>query len=186
LSAPSVPTGTDLAQIRELLVAAQGYAVLGPDQSRIGIFIELDDPDGDRIAIRRDGIFVWRRQVLSLATVAKVLPRERAVVLNVDPGALDEEPEAPSEPAHADGDNWRERITRYASLDESEAAESAAHHLLFVWTSSGYRLVEEEGPAPLPGHAVAVPDTPGSFHVTKVGPSPLPNDDRLCAYLAPD
>jgi hypothetical protein len=176
---------TDLAQIRELLIAAEGYAVFGPDQRRIGVFIELDDQDGNRIAIRRDGIFVWRRHKLSLATVANVLPGQRAVLLNVDPGALDEEPDAPSDPGHADGD-WRERITRYASLNENEGPESPAQHLLFVSTPSGYRLVEEDGPAPLPGHAIAVPDTSGSFYVTKVGPSPLPNDDRVCAYLAPD
>jgi hypothetical protein len=31
-----------------------------------------------------------------------------------------------------------------------------------------------------------MPDAPGSFLVAKLGPSPLPNDDRICAYLAPD
>ena len=34
--------------------------------------------------IRHDGVFLWRRRVLPLATVAAVLPERGAVVLNVD------------------------------------------------------------------------------------------------------
>ena len=200
VTAPPAPSGTDPGRIQELLATAQGYAVLGPDRRRVGVFIELDDADGERIAIRCDGVFVWRRRVLSLARVARVLPEQRAVVLNVECRALDEEPVAAPEPARADG-NWQERITRYVSPGESEAAEIAERespepnqsgagkterHLLFVSTSRGYRLVEREGPPPSAGHAVAMPDASGSFLVAKVGPSPLPNDDRICAYLAPD
>jgi hypothetical protein len=197
VTAPPVPSGTNPGRIRELLATAQGYAVLGPDRRRVGVFIELD-ADGERIAIRCDGVFVWRRRVLSLATVARVLPEQRAVVLNAE--WLDEKAAAAPEPPQADG-NWQERITRYVSPGENEAAEiaerkspeptqsragNAEQHLLFVSTSDGYRLVEGEGPPPSAGHAVAMPDAPGSFLVAKLGPSPLPNDDRICAYLAPD
>ncbi|MDX6466260.1 MAG: hypothetical protein QOI27_1300 [Gaiellaceae bacterium] len=54
-------------------------------------------------------------------------------------------------------------------------------HLLFVWTTSGYELREQEGEAPAVGSEV---DADGrTLLVTKVGPSPLPHDPRLCAYL---
>jgi hypothetical protein len=57
----------------------------------------------------------------------------------------------------------------------------ADKHLLFVTKPTGYELVEREGDAPTPGEAVEVEDV--SYMVTKVGPSPLPQDDRSCAYL---
>jgi hypothetical protein len=57
----------------------------------------------------------------------------------------------------------------------------AEKHLLFVTKPSGYELVERDGDPPAPGEAVEVEDT--SYTVTKVGPSPLPQDDRSCAYL---
>src|SRR5213593_3283750 len=69
----------ELGEIRELLAAAQGYAVLGRDRKRVGIFIQLPDGDGEQIAIRRDGVLVWRRALLPLATVASVLPERRVI-----------------------------------------------------------------------------------------------------------
>jgi hypothetical protein len=57
----------------------------------------------------------------------------------------------------------------------------ADKHLLFVTKPSGYELVERDGDPPAPGEAVEVEDT--SYTVTKVGPSPLPQDERACAYL---
>jgi hypothetical protein len=57
----------------------------------------------------------------------------------------------------------------------------ADKHLLFVTKPSGYELVERDGDPPAPGEAVEIEDT--SYTVTKVGPSPLPQDDRSCAYL---
>jgi hypothetical protein len=57
----------------------------------------------------------------------------------------------------------------------------AATHLLFVSKPSGYELVEREGEAPAPGTAVELEEA--RFTVSKVGPSPLPNDARPCAYL---
>jgi hypothetical protein len=54
-------------------------------------------------------------------------------------------------------------------------------HLLFVWKTSGYELRDAEGDAPAVGSEV---ETDGrTLVVTKVGPSPLPHDKRLCAYL---
>jgi hypothetical protein len=54
-------------------------------------------------------------------------------------------------------------------------------HLLFIWKPSGYELREAEGDAPAVGALVAVDDL--EEQVVKIGPSPLPNDPRPCAYL---
>lgn len=54
-------------------------------------------------------------------------------------------------------------------------------HLLFVTKSTGYELVERDGDPPALGESVEVEDL--SFTVTKIGPSPLPQDERACAYL---
>ena len=59
---------------------------------------------------------------------------------------------------------------------------SDGQHLLFVWKTSGYELVEQDGDAPAIGDEVEVEGQ--QFHVTKVAPSPLPGDKRTCAYLA--
>jgi hypothetical protein len=54
-------------------------------------------------------------------------------------------------------------------------------HLLFVSKSSGYELREADGEAPALGTLVEVDDA--EELVVKIGPSPLPNDPRQCAYL---
>jgi hypothetical protein len=57
----------------------------------------------------------------------------------------------------------------------------ADKHLLFVTKPTGYELVERDGDPPAPGESVEVEEA--RYTVTKVGPSPLPQDDRSCAYL---
>ena len=59
--------------------------------------------------------------------------------------------------------------------------EAPAKHLLFVSKPSGYELVEREGEAPAPGSQIELEEA--RFLVAKLGPSPLPNDARPCAYL---
>jgi hypothetical protein len=59
----------------------------------------------------------------------------------------------------------------------------AGKHLLFVWKTSGYELREREGDAPVPG--TEVEEGEKRFVVTRVAPSPLPGDERACAYLQP-
>jgi hypothetical protein len=54
-------------------------------------------------------------------------------------------------------------------------------HLLFVWKTSGYELREAEGDAPALGSEIEADGK--TLLVTKVGPSPLPRDKRLCAYV---
>ena len=58
---------------------------------------------------------------------------------------------------------------------------SDGRYLFFVWTPAGYELREQEGEPPATGTEVELDDRP--MRVTKIAPSPLPNDDRLCAYL---
>lgn len=65
----------------------------------------------------------------------------------------------------------------------SEARGAARDgHLLLVWSPSGYGLEEREGAAPRPGELVDR-GAAGTFGVQKLGASPLPGDDRPCAFL---
>ena len=59
----------------------------------------------------------------------------------------------------------------------------AGKHILFVSRPTGYELVEREGEPPTPGSQVDLEENGGQFEVVKVAPSPLPQDDRPCAYL---
>ena len=60
-------------------------------------------------------------------------------------------------------------------------ADHNGKHLLFVSKTSGYELREADGDALLLGALVEVDDV--EELVIKIGPSPLPNDPRPCAYL---
>jgi hypothetical protein len=54
-------------------------------------------------------------------------------------------------------------------------------YLLFIWKPSGYELREAEGEPPVVGAEVEADEK--RLRVTKVAPSPLPNDQRTCVYL---
>ncbi|HEX2433199.1 MAG TPA: hypothetical protein VHI55_04530 [Gaiellaceae bacterium] len=54
-------------------------------------------------------------------------------------------------------------------------------YLLFVSKPTGYELRERDGELPQVG--AVVDEEEGRMIVTRVGPSPLPGDDRRCAYL---
>jgi len=214
-----------------MLATARGYAVFDREGTRIGAFIELAGAADDRIAIRHEGFFVWRRRLLPITTVAKVVPDKRAVVLTVEGRSLAGSGTSSSslpgtsgiaeEDPRSNGD-WRDRLESYVGPVEGRAAHAdlgpgaehepppnaeepghtvadtadqpepgrrdqrtAERHLLFVSTSGGYSLVEREGPPPSVGRSIELPEQAVSFLVTKLGPSPLPNDPRICAYLDP-
>jgi len=57
----------------------------------------------------------------------------------------------------------------------------AEGHLLFVWKTSGYELLEEPGDVPEVG--AEIEQDGRRLRVTKVAASPLPGDRRACAYL---
>lgn len=54
-------------------------------------------------------------------------------------------------------------------------------YLLFVSTPHGYELREREGEPPAVG--AKVEEDGKTQRVTKLAPSPLPGDNRPCAYL---
>jgi hypothetical protein len=54
-------------------------------------------------------------------------------------------------------------------------------YLLFIWKATGYELRERDGELPAVGTVLDEED--GRMMATRVGPSPLPGDDRRCAYL---
>ena len=58
----------------------------------------------------------------------------------------------------------------------------AIGHLIFVPAPRGYGLEERAGVAPGRGARVDLGER-GSFLVTRVGSSPMPRDERDCAYL---
>ena len=59
----------------------------------------------------------------------------------------------------------------------------ASKHILFVSRPTGYELVEREGDPPAPGTFVDLDENSARYEVVKIAPSPLPQDDRPCAYL---
>ena len=54
-------------------------------------------------------------------------------------------------------------------------------YLLFVSKQTGYELRERDGEPPSVGTVLEEED--GRMLVTRIGPSPLPADERRCAYL---
>jgi hypothetical protein len=53
-------------------------------------------------------------------------------------------------------------------------------YLIFVWSPAGYELREQDGDPPSVGDEIEVDGR--TLRITKVGASPLPGDDRVCAY----
>ena len=73
-------------------------------------------------------------------------------------------------------------MTSLAPVDGAQQQqEQQQQYLLFVWKPSGYELVEQEGEAPAVGAQVEIDGK--QLQVTKLAPSPLPGDRRMCAYL---
>lgn len=56
-----------------------------------------------------------------------------------------------------------------------------ARYLLFISKPSGYELREQAGEPPGVGAELETDNL--KLRVTKVAPSPLPNDPRICAYV---
>jgi hypothetical protein len=54
-------------------------------------------------------------------------------------------------------------------------------YLVFAWSPNGYELHEVHGEPPRPGETVE--NDGRRWFVTKIAPSPLPGDNRPCAYL---
>jgi hypothetical protein len=59
----------------------------------------------------------------------------------------------------------------------------AGKHILFVTRPTGYELVERDGDPPAQGTTIDLGENGVRFEVIKVSSSPLPQDERQCAYL---
>jgi hypothetical protein len=68
-------------------------------------------------------------------------------------------------------------------VTELPSVSSSNGYLLFVSKPSGYELRERTGDPPSVGDVVEEED--GRLRVSKIGPSPLPRDQRPCVYLQP-
>jgi hypothetical protein len=84
------------------------------------------------------------------------------------------------------GSTGNDEAVQTQGWEEQEAAQTeptadAEGHILFVPAEDGYELVDQFGPAPGVDEVVEVGDQ--SWVVMKLGPSPLPFDDRDCAFL---
>jgi PRC-barrel domain protein len=184
----------------ELLSAAANYAVFDLRGRRIGLVIELvDDPesDGQRLAIRRDGAFFSRRRLLPLDAVETVDAERRFVVVDEDREAA----RVAATPEGIDEDSLA-RLYYYTRPESVRNGEEAARdlkeeersvtlsapavsdrYLRFVSTPDGYRLDEQAGEPPAVGTLINGIDLPERLLVIKLGPSPLPHDPRVCAFL---
>ena len=67
-----------------------------------------------------------------------------------------------------------------------EHAEDLLHLLFVPGGREGYRLVEQNGPPPIPGSTLELTEDDGTVSkllVSRVGPAPLPGVSVACAYL---
>jgi len=180
VGAAAAPNGDDRRRVRELLATARQYAVLEPRGRRIGAFIELVGADDEGIAIRRDGIFLWRRRVLPITVVARVLPEQRAVVLKVDSRELDRTngestPVADSSPsddedAPSDG-AWQERIARYVSINDGNGDEQKSGEDADRVEEPKLESLRSDADAD-EKHLLFVPTARGYLLVERDGPAP--------------
>jgi hypothetical protein len=111
----------------EQLAAVEGAAVYDARGKRRGMFLGIVG-DGSEVAIRHDGVFVWRRRVLPAAMVAAVRPdhgARGAVVLDTDDKRL----------AHSTAQTRRE-------LDHANGAQAPAED--HVRSADEERVFEEE------------------------------------------
>jgi hypothetical protein len=86
--------------------------------------------------------------------------------------------------------DWDARLDRVESqqrpaVEADVPSESPApgRHILFLPSPSGYELVERDGELPAAGELVELDGREGSYAVTRIVRSPLPDDRRRCAYL---
>lgn len=78
-------------------------------------------------------------------------------------------------------------VTQVAGRPHPDEHAEDLSHLLFVpGGREGYRLVEQNGPPPIPGSTLELAEDDGTVSkllVSRVGPAPLPGVSVACAYL---
>jgi len=80
-----------------------------------------------------------------------------------------------------------DRLERVLGAEPAPAPEPEPEmrgdHVLFAWTPSGYAL--HDGHGAVPGVSARVSVNGHEYEVAKLARSPLPGDERRCAYLEP-
>ena len=74
-----------------------------------------------------------------------------------------------------------EQAEQPQAVEAAEEATGGRAHLLFVPSSSGYALIDFEGPDPPSGTLLDVDGV--NYVVRRVGASPFPGDRLRCVYL---
>jgi len=74
------------------------------------------------------------------------------------------------------------RVEEDPHPDPTPTRSTDQTYLLFLPHDEGYDLVERDGPAPVVGDSIEVGGA--AWVVTKVGPSPLPYDERTCVFFS--
>jgi len=113
----------------------------------------------------------------ALARVQAELAELRAAPPAPAPAVAEPEPEPEAEGAP---EPERELVEPVPAIEP--AVELA--HLRYVLAGAAYRIDALDGPAPVVGERIDLDER--SFRVVKVAASPLPGDERRCAYLLGD
>jgi hypothetical protein len=161
--------------------------VFDRDGKRVGTLIELAGAKGEEIAIRHDALFLWRRRVLPLATVATVHSDQGAIVLNVDRRALKGtsgapthvEIEPPASTSAGDEDqDWEARIKRYISADVGDTDTETVAEDVRPTRGVGQPNGESRGGAQSPDgvHLQFVSTADGYKLLEQRGPAPAASD----------
>jgi hypothetical protein len=66
---------------------------------------------------------------------------------------------------------------------ESDGQAQGRGYVLFISKPTGYEMLTRDGDPPVVGSIVELGGEEGRWFVSRVSPSPLPQDRRPCAYL---
>ena len=106
------------------------------------------------------------------ADITEPVPAEVAPGDELEPVVAETPTEAPAR---------RTRPLPTLVFEDVREPETSFACVAYAPTTRGYRLVPLVG-VPSPGETIDVPDV-GERLVLRVGPSPLPEDDRACAFV---
>ena len=95
--------------------------------------------------------------------------------------ATQDEPEPVVAETPVEAPAWRPRPLPTLAFEDVPQPEASFACVAYAPTTRGYRLVQLVD-VPSPGETIDVPDV-GARLVLRVGPSPLPADDRVCAFV---
>ena len=98
-----------------------------------------------------------------------------ATAPTISPPADGEKPKKPKK-------NKKSKVSKPTVEPTGKDVRAAESYVAFVPTSDGYRLIEVNGSAPRAGDDVDA-GASGILRVRRVSRSPLPFDERPCAYL---